>query len=240
MNFFNLAMELLFFVNATSNVTLPVINVPAANFNEKYYDHRGISNQATLVGWQSGAPLLKITSATVFVAGIKDTDQTICIEIEHVSGGYSASARIKNPYRGPSIELKLPSTFFAKNKNITQVDLALLVRASSSPRCMSDSAILSAGWEPVINSPSTSMLVNLGLGSVAKVNISNGSLTGCQPVDQIASEANTVRQRFNTICKVSQASPCVSERHFELVVASGDGRDTPLSGTFRTSCPAKR
>lgn len=220
---------------ATAEIS--VVEVPKSRFKETYYERRNIASPAVLVGWQFGEIKGAVDGPLVTVAGIRDTDKTICVTIEHVGGGYVGAAVIPNPHRGGTIRLKLPSTLFTTRKNIKSADLALIAEATGNGQCSGKVSMLSASWQSPMDRTHSSLFLNLGLGEVARVSIPGApAAEDCLPLDQFDPDPNIVRQRFNTVCRVAMPKVCVSDQRYEIIVESGVGRAPPVSGTIRREC----
>ena len=231
-------MSLPFAMVSTGAIALPIVDVPSKSFVESYPKRRVISSPFILLGWQAGGPTRIIRTPFISVAGIRDSDKTLCISVEHVTGGYSASARIPNPFKGSAVGLRLPSTLFRKKGQITDGDVALLVRSSQDPRCTTADPILSSSWGALATTQNQSVLLNLASGSVARVRLEgNRRASSCSTLDKILPNSRMTRQRFNTICTVTLPTFCKPQSVYELIVDIGDGRTPPIQGSFRRTCP---
>jgi hypothetical protein len=223
-------------VNAAAPI--PTIVVPRKSFTEKYFDRRNIGSSATLIGWRGGPLAGVVHEPMVYVAGVRPTDATICITIQHVNGSYVGSALMPNPQRGGKVLLRLPATLFEKQHDIDAADLSLLARASDKGDCTSKSVVLTANWTVQPDDTRTNVFLSAALGSEIKLMIAGlPRPVVCDPLDDIAPSPRKNRQRYNTVCQVDLPKACHGDARFELIVDSGSGRGPPIAGTLRRDCP---
>lgn len=217
--------------------SIPKVVVPKRSFTETYFERRNLSAYAKLVGWQGGELGGQLRDPTVYVAGLKPGDRTLCVTMRHVDGSYLGSARINNPNRGSRIVLQLPSTLVQRRSQIGEADVALMAQVSRGSRCTDSDPILSANWGSGPAKGATSLFVSASLGSDVRLMIAGASRsTRCEALEELLPDPRKNRQQFNTVCRIELPRACQSETAFELIVDSGSGRGPPMPGRLRRDC----
>ena len=215
-----------------------VILVSKDIYKEQYPNRALIGSVAAIVGWHGGAIARRLDRPELSIAGIQQKDRTLCITVEHVSGGYIGAARLKVDGRTDRLTLRLPATIFERRPDMQAADLSVLVQASSLSRCSPRSPVLTVAWGTPENDVST-LYLNAGRGTSTRLSITGlAKPVRCTRLDDVLPNNRAIRQRFNTVCQTTLPRVCRADTPFEIVTDAGDGAAPPATGTLRRSCGA--
>lgn len=220
-------------IGAQSSRSVPEIKVDRPPFREVV--NRVIPTSGNgVVGVQSGSLLAAADTSMITVGGIKSSDATICVNIEHSNGSYLASFRVDNPQIGSTIRFELPSQLL-RNFKVRSGELAILARASSGATCGSRSSILSASWGRSSSTEAGFILINDTQADIVRVSVDGGAAQSCRKLRTVLGQNNVFRS-FQTACPIpASTSECRAERRVVVQLVT-DGEFDSLRLALRSTC----
>lgn len=197
--------------------SLPIYNVPADRFEESAPTRTRISSSSLIAGVSTQQDSSAVLMPTVYVAGIRDTDRSICVSIRHVSGSYRANFRIENPGLGQAIGLKLPSAILAGNPYPPH-ELSVSAQVTSRPICTYRDAYLVSSWDEQVADRTMQIYLTLELGSTARVRVPGKAARPCRPLSELGLTRTENFTSFTHYCHFDLTAPCKRETRIRVLV----------------------
>jgi hypothetical protein len=217
-----------------------LIEVPRKAYKEQYLAGLNINGTSPLVGVQYGDPRAPIRAPRLTVSGVSNRHRYICALIQHISGAYNAALAIRNPRKGSTLTLVLPTEVVSK-LSPRAAELSVLARASlRTSDCSKDAELLAAGWgaQPYELRESLYALLNLSPTASATASIHAAALTEPQFCERLELRMGDLRinaQRFGIICAL-ETPDCASPATLQIIVRAESHREAFVREKILREC----
>lgn len=216
-------------------VAIPRIVVSAPPFRE--YEPAVVRyTSRDVAGAIAGSLTRRAAQPVLLLTGISNADRTICVIIERSNGAYRATFDIRNPQRGGTIELVLPSRFIARLR-AQAGEMAVRAQASSRATCAAGDPFLVASWARPFAVP-VALLVNSQDSDYVGVSVNGRPASECSSLrDELGNQRMSVAT-FDRVCRLPAAGRCGGAQSLRIVRRQGPTYLAPLQLTLRNPCVA--